>query len=285
MSDISLLNLGKPANTLIEKIANAFGRHFDPRQAVRMAEAEAKAYHLMELNRAETDFEVAELRRRAASRLVNEEMTNQANIEAITIKATRLLNEDAKPEDMADDWVRNTFDKSKLVSDEDMQEWWSRIVAGEANSPGSFSKRTVNLMGDLDKKDAGLFEKLCSFVWLSPTEPWLLVFDTLHEIYTTHGVLFSDLVHLDSLGLIRFNDLTGFGFREIRGKLGLSYFENWIVLENRVEQKKELGLGKALLTQSGCELFGIASGIPIDGFYEYVCDQWDRDFVVSRVSS
>ena len=47
MTEISLLNLGAPAKILVEKIANAFGRHFDPRQTVRMADAEAKAHHIL----------------------------------------------------------------------------------------------------------------------------------------------------------------------------------------------------------------------------------------------
>ena len=56
MTEISLLNLGAPAKILVEKIANAFGRHFDPRQTVRMADAEAKVHHILELNKAETDL-------------------------------------------------------------------------------------------------------------------------------------------------------------------------------------------------------------------------------------
>ena len=79
MSDISLFGLGKPAKVLVEKVANAFGRHFDSSQTVRMAEAEARAYHILEINKAETDLEVADLRRRAAARLINEEMTNRTS--------------------------------------------------------------------------------------------------------------------------------------------------------------------------------------------------------------
>lgn len=30
-----------------------------------------------------------------------------------------------------------------------MQTLWARILAGEANAPGKFSKRTVNLVGSL----------------------------------------------------------------------------------------------------------------------------------------
>ena len=54
----------------------------------------------------------------------------------------------------------------QYISDEEMQNIKSQVLSGEANSPGSFSKRTVNLLSDLDKKDAELFQTLCRFVWL-----------------------------------------------------------------------------------------------------------------------
>ena len=58
------------------------------------------------------------------------------------------------------------FEKSRIVSDNEMQELWSRVLAGEANDPGTYSKRTVNFLSDLDKGEAALFTKLCGFVWL-----------------------------------------------------------------------------------------------------------------------
>jgi hypothetical protein len=59
---------------------------------------------------------------------------------------------------------------------------WSRVLAGEANKPGSYSKRTVNFLSDLDKIDAELFSQLCGFVWMFSTlTP--LVFDVQVDIY------------------------------------------------------------------------------------------------------
>ena len=46
-----------------------------------------------------------------------------------------------------------------------MQILWARVLAGEANAPGTYSKRTVNLLSDFDKSDAELFTKLCGFGW------------------------------------------------------------------------------------------------------------------------
>ena len=203
MPGFSLVNasgLVKPANTLVNKISNAVGRHFDPRQAVRMAEAEARADRIRRVGAAETDIEIAELKERAAYRFANEEMTKQLNMESITEKAIPHLNSDANPDGMENDWITNFFDKCRTVSDDDMQELWGRILAGEANTPNSFSRRTVNLVADLDKRDAELLTRLCAFGWmiggLTP-----LVFDLQADIYNRNGIAFDTLGQLEALGL------------------------------------------------------------------------------------
>jgi hypothetical protein len=52
-----------------------------------------------------------------------------------TEKALPQLDEGADPNAMEDDWVTNFFDKSRIVSDDVMQELWARVLAGEANRP------------------------------------------------------------------------------------------------------------------------------------------------------
>ncbi len=81
-------------------------------------------------------------------------------MEDITAKALPRLDENAKPDSIEDDWIVNFLDKSRIVSDNQMQDLWSRVLAGEANSPGTYSKRTVNFLSDLDKIEADLFTKL-----------------------------------------------------------------------------------------------------------------------------
>ena len=94
-----------------------------------------------------------------------EEAKKQSNIEEITAKALPQVDENAQPQNMEDDWITNFFDKCRLISDEEMQILWSKVLAGEANSPGTYSKRTVNFLGSLDKSDAFLFQSLCNFCW------------------------------------------------------------------------------------------------------------------------
>ncbi|MCH7573175.1 MAG: DUF2806 domain-containing protein, partial [Planctomycetes bacterium] len=45
----------------------------------------------------------------------------------------------------------------------------TQSLAGEANNPGTFSKRTIGFLGDLEKSEANLFTRLCGFVWTIST--------------------------------------------------------------------------------------------------------------------
>src|SRR5438270_8851072 len=81
----------------------------------------------------------------------------------------------------------------------------SSTISGEANSPGKFSKRTVNLVGSLDKSDAMLFSRLCGFGFTIAQNFDPLIFNTDHKIYSDAGIHFGGISHLESTGLIQFS--------------------------------------------------------------------------------
>lgn len=268
----SLVNLGelsKPANTLIEKVSSAIGGIFEPWQIKRVAKAEAEAG----LIKAKGDIEITELRRRALHRFVEEEATRQENMEEITKKSIPHLNEESNPTDMEDDWVTNFFDKSRIISDDEMQNIWARVLAGEANAPGSYSKRTVNLLGDLDKRDAELFQTLCRFGWIVG-EFTPLVFDPQETIYNSLGINFGSLSHLDSLGLIDFNGISGFQRQKLPKTFTVAYCGRPLKLTMKKDKDNTLDIGNVLLTQAGKELARITNSPGIDRFYDYVKEKW-----------
>jgi hypothetical protein len=202
---IDLGGLSEAAKALIEKISDGIGGIFKPGQIVRVAKAEAEVDRI----RAESQIEVTELHRRALRRFLEEEANKQLNIEAITQKALPQLKEDSSPQDVDDDWIKNFFDKCRIASDEEMQSLWARVLAGEANSPGMYSKRTVNFLGSLDKEEASLFTSLCGFGWFI-NEVTVLIFDHKHKIYNDQGINFDTLSHFDDIGLVSFKNIETF---------------------------------------------------------------------------
>ncbi len=274
----SLINLGdpsKPVDTLIKKVSNAVGVLYAPRQIKRVAKAEAEAASIKALTEAQSKIEITDLHRRAASRWIEEEAQRQKNMEDITAKALPGLNEDAKPDSIEDDWLVNFFDKCRIVSDDEMQGLWSRVLSGEANGPGTYSKRTVNFLSDLDKAEAKLFTKLCGFTWdIGGIYP--LIFDHEAEIYNRNDINYSSLIHLDSIGFTQFNGPTVFFRVGLPKKFSIHYYGRPLDLEMPQDVDNKLDMGNTLLTSIGRELAPICGSKPVEGFYDYVKDNWKQ---------
>jgi hypothetical protein len=202
---ISLGDISKPATVLIEKISDAVGAVFRPIQIKRIARAEAEAGKIRALG----EIKISEIQERALFRMIQQEGKRQENLERISALAIQDLRPDAKPENVENDWLSHFFDKCRLVSDAEMQSLWGKLLAGEANQPGAFSRRTVEFVSSLDKDDALLFTNLCKFGWmiggLAP-----LIFDQTLHLYNSQRIMFSSLTHLDDIGLITFNNFTNF---------------------------------------------------------------------------
>jgi uncharacterized protein DUF2806 len=274
MSENPLINIGelsKPATVLIEKISDAVGGIFKPSQIVRVAKAEAEAKRI----EAETQIEITNLERRAFARFIKEEARKQNNIEQITQKALPLLEEDAQPDNVEEDWIANFFDKSRLISDYEMQNLWARVLAGEANSPGSYSKRTISLLASLDKSDAVLFTSLCSFGWfIHESEIIPLVLDNQNKVYNDHGINFVTLNHLQSIGLITFSSTSSIAETDLPKEFMATYYDRTIKLEMPSNSENLLSVGEVLLTKAGFEIAPICGSRPVEGFFDFVSETW-----------
>lgn len=272
----SLINLGdwgQVANMLIEKISEAFGGCLKPWQIKRVARAEAEADRIKAITQIETQIEVTDISRRALGRFLIEETNKQNNMESIISKAIPQLTDDSRPQEIDNDWITNFFDKCRLISDEEMQALWAKILAGEANSPGTYSKRTANFIGSLDKSDATLFSSLCGFAWfMGDVVP--LVFTFEEAIYKEHGINFNVIKHLDDIGLLSFEPLTGFKKTGFPKKIRILYYGTPINIEFNNEDNNEIEIGKVLLSKVGQELAPICGSKPIPGFLDYVIKYW-----------
>ena len=280
---VDLGALTEPATVLIEKISDAVGGIAKPYQIRRVAKAEADAGRI----RTESEIEISDLRLRAANRFVEEETRKQLNMENIVRRALPRLTGDAEPQRMRDDWITNFFEKSRLVSDEQMQELWSRALAGEANSSGSFSRKTINILHDMDSQAAELFRSLCGFSWnIAGEDGRVLVYldgpDDSLGIYAECGIDFQSLMDLQSLGLLNLEPGT-----VVQNELPLTftayYFGSSIEVTLATAAGMQLTIGAVALTASGRQLASICSAEPVDGFFEVVRAIWERDSGVASL--
>jgi len=266
---INLGDLSKPATVLVEKVCNAVGVLFEPTRIKRQARAEVEAEKIKAVAR----IELRDIETRALERFLHQESRRQENIESITAQAATALPPDAKVEALEEDWIANFFKHCDTVSDREMQSLWSRLLAGEATKPGSYSKRTVDLVSTIDKKDAALFTSFCQFVWMIGT-PTPLIFEVQDEIYEKGGIDFSMLKHLDSIGLISFESVSGYLKKGFAKKAVIFYYGRPMQLEFPADADNQLQVGHVLLTSTGSELVSICGSTRNDDFEEYVARKW-----------
>jgi hypothetical protein len=265
-----VLDVGKltePITVAIKKISHALGWAVEPLQTVRIAKAEVKARAIL----AEGDMDVADsIQQRTTQRVLQEEALKQRNIESITLKALPQLREDSRPDHVDNDWIANFFDRCKLISDEEFQDLWSRILAGEMNRPGAFSRRTLNLVSTMEKVDAQLFTSLCAFCWSVHEEVVPLVYDIKATIYVNRGIHFTTLTHLDSIGLIKFSPHMNVYRLRLPQIIDAEYYGRRLKLAFPKKDDNELDVGFVMLTRTGQELAPICGSEPNDEFEEYI---------------
>jgi len=274
----SIVNFGdisKPATVLIEKVCNAVGIIYEPLQIKRKARAEIEVEKMKAIAR----IDLTDLESRAMERLIHQESRKQENIETIAMEAAQALPPSAKVQDLDEDWVAHFFKQCDTVSDKEMQTLWSSLLAGEATTPGTFSKRTVDFVSSIDKKDAALFTSFCQFVWLIG-EVTPLIYDLENELYKKHGITFSALKHLDSIGLISFESTTGYRRTGFGKHTYIFYYGKPTLVEFSADEKNEIKLGKTLLTATGKELITICGAKPNIEFYEYVIEHWFKEGLI-----
>lgn len=266
---INLGDLSKPATVLIEKVCNAVGVLYEPTRMRRAAQAEADAERIKALAR----VELTSLQERAVERLVHQEERKQRNIEAITLQAASQLPPEASPEKLDDDWIAHFFKQCETVSDKEMQSLWAKLLAGEATKPSTYSKRTVDFVASMDKRDAALFTLLGRFVW-SLGDPTPIILDPNADYLKTIGLPFTSFKHLDAIGLISFESVAGYQANGLAKHVVVVYFGRPVIVEFPQESNNTLELGKVLLTATGRELFSICGATKDEEYFRGVLKYW-----------
>lgn len=189
-----------------------------------------------------------------AQRIEFQEKKRQANIASVVREAAaeldgkEVLNHEPDP-----DWTARFFNDVQDVSSIDLRKIWSRILAGEVESPGRTSLRTLSILKDITQKHAEIFSALMAYT-----------IDDMIDIEsykrTKGSVRESTLIEMTELGLMHGPMST---FKSVRlGKNGahsMIICDNILVFEGHAGQEIEIygfGLttpGKELAQFSECE--------------------------------
>ena len=222
--------------------------------------------------------------------LLAERRRDNQNRDNITAKALQQLDEgSAEPEKIETDWIVNFLDKCRLVSHDKMQILWANILAEEANRPGSYSTRTVNMVASMDKRGAELFTALCGFCWASEGIRTPAIHQLYDRMFVNRGIDYMALKHLDDIGLISLHlGQQRFIERRLPNSVELSYFGKTLTLRHEQESINggyTLNWGAVSLTGTGQQLEPICGAVPVQGFFDYMKNEWRENFRPVRGSA
>ena len=158
------------------------------------------------------------------------------------------LNGDAKPESVIEDWYTNFRENAKTCSDEEFTKLWASLLAGETNHPGSYSRRTVNILGDMDTKSAHAFADLCKYALTTEFGPRLVVpKNSIGPKISSHV-----LDMLKGLGLIDF--VVGHNLRTSVGTNIFGYDGGLLEVKDSDKSLPSIDIGSVHFTPYGQEL-------------------------------
>ena len=186
------------------------------------------------------------------------EAKRQANIASVVRGAADELGDtevsDHKPDP---DWTTRFFDDVQDVSSKDLQQIWSRILAGEVETPGRTSLRTLSILKNMSTKDASDFSNLKEYT----IDNFILT-----KFYTAAigSQDISVIVHIQEMGLLHGRY---FAQPEIKldkdGNCLMSYCEHLLLVEGPAETRvNSSGLDLIPLSRSGVELSNLCESKP-----------------------
>jgi Protein of unknown function (DUF2806) len=190
--------VGKTAPALLDRLGPMLGILYKPIDIVRTAKADAQA----QIIRAEASEKVASIEQRAKFRLQYEAIREQENLEQAVKDSLPLLSESAQPDKLDDDWLTRWTNEVKMVSDPSVRTIWTKILAGEANQPGSYSLKTFDCLRSLSKADAEAFQRVANVALCQAAYFWL-PFDHIDWLQKHRAVNFSILAYLGEVGLLQ----------------------------------------------------------------------------------
>lgn len=175
-----LLGIGKGTEKLIDVIANAVGAIYRPYGIRKEAEAEAYQIKLVESAKAEQkaieirtlagakrdelliiDSAASTIGERVEKRKQFNELRRQTNLENVLNGAFKYIGNDISKEPVDPDWIQTLIGYAEEANSEQIQDLWSRVLAGETELPGSFSLRAMETLKKLSRKNAELFQRAC----------------------------------------------------------------------------------------------------------------------------
>lgn len=141
------------------------------------------------------DLDIPETDKSIVLARLQRELLHMDNLTQIVQDAAPQIDKAAGLDGMDPDWIDDFTEKAEKISVKEVQRLWSKLLAGEANNHGTFSKKTVATLYELDKDTAKTFSTYCTYAMQNSKRK--SVFDNLYTPLSDWGASHKDSLILE----------------------------------------------------------------------------------------
>ena len=262
--------LSEPTVKLMDMVGSAIGTAYEPRHKRKMADATAYEISVIgDAMRNAADLPVLynqegvvinsddfnRLMQRAGTRLALQETIKQHNIESVIDNAYEVLEKEdvCSEEPVEQGWINRFFNSVADVSDEDLQNLWGKVLAGEIKQPHSYSLRTLETLKNLSKYEAQLFQKILPLVVECDGESFVT---SKSSIYSKYGITYDDIMRLDECGLIISDGMISTTVKLSQDSV-IIHNKNYALVTEGINRETSFTIGVHCLTIAGREILSV----------------------------
>lgn len=196
--------------------------------------------------------------------------------EGIALNAIPSIRSNNRAGEIDSEWAERFFDNASVVYDEEMQKVWSALLAGEANEPGTFSKRTMSILADMSAEDARLFRTLCGYCFIPYSDAGesvesedpvvIMIPDKERTSYNDGALSVEGVSTLISYGLVVTAVSRVLTFYQVGYSIYLDTPKGRFAMVSHQHDELKLSFKYAVLTPAGCELAKLCEFASADDF-------------------
>ena len=227
----------------------------------------------LNINNADTQY----LEARANIRIKHQNLRKQKNLESIVGKAyNELIDKKLETkEEVDDDLLTRFFNMAEDISDEDMQNLWSRILAGEILKPRTYSLRLLDFLYNTSKEELDRILKISPFVAL---DGFIIQNENMLQ---NMGISFEDILFYSEIGILHSNiqiERT-YTIKALEKKHMIFYNNEYVCIgNNKSNTIQQFQFSIYSVTRLGMELFKLANTPTNKDFFVENIKQWGDNY-------
>ena len=204
------------------------------------------------------------------------ELYEANNFLTIAKKAGELYSEEnnRKFDEYDFDWFVRFYEYASHISNEEIQQLWAKILAGELKRSSSYSLRTLDALRSFGKKEVELFNKVYSSSIVAKDN----IFFPNYDNYMKYcGLQYSDIMFMDELGIMDSNGLIVMHLSRDNTEKTLFNNNNLVIESKSTSEHEEFDCKEFPYTQVGRELATLQDCVISNNDFMTFANEWKKE--------